>query len=242
MDPKLAPAVLMAVLSAACIIVILAGLYKLLPRTGWDKSRQQKIFTITTVSIVIWVTLVGALAIKGFFSDFSKMPPKPVLAIFLPMPVLLIIAFSKAGGQLLRVTPSHWLTGVQAFRILVELLLWRAVIVHIIPVQMSFEGYNFDVFSGVLGLIVAIVIKKNWSPVLVTVYNIVGLLLLINILVIALLSMPTPFRYFMNEPSNTLVGTFPFIYLPAVLVVIAYGFHIFSLRQVWLLRKQQISG
>ena len=65
-----------------------------------------------------------------------------------------------------------------------------------------------------------------------------GLLLLINILVIAVLSMPTPLRYFMNEPANTLVGEFPFIYLPAVLVVIAMGLHIFSLRQIWLLRKK----
>jgi len=54
--------------------------------------------------------------------------------------------------------------------------------------------------------------------------------------VIAVLSMPTPIRYFMNEPANTLVAEFPFILLPAVLVPMAYTMNIFSLRQ--LLAKQ----
>ena len=103
---------------------------------------------------------------------------------------------------------------------------------------MTFEGYNFDVLSGVLAILAAIIIKKKWRPGVALTYNIIGLLLLINIVVVAILSMPTPLRYFMNEPANTLVGEFPFIYLPAVLVVIAYSMHIFSLRQWWLLRKK----
>jgi hypothetical protein len=44
--------------------------------------------------------------------------------------------------------------------------------------------------------------------------------------------MPTPIRYFMNEPANTLVARFPYILLPGVLVPIAYTIHIFSLRQL----------
>jgi hypothetical protein len=64
------------------------------------------------------------------------------------------------------------------------------------------------------------------------------LLLLLNILVIAVLSMPSPFRYFLNEPSNVIVAQFPYILLPGVLVPLAYSLHIFSLRQL-LTRKQE---
>jgi hypothetical protein len=64
------------------------------------------------------------------------------------------------------------------------------------------------------------------------------MLLLLNILVIAVLSMPTPFRYFQNEPANTLVAKFPFVLLPGILVPIAYTMHIFSLRQ--LLARERI--
>jgi hypothetical protein len=45
--------------------------------------------------------------------------------------------------------------------------------------------------------------------------------------------MPTPFRVFMNEPSNTIVAKFPIVWLPALLVPLAYGLHFLSLRQYW---------
>ena len=42
----------------------------------------------------------------------------------------------------------------------------------------------------------------------VVLWNILGLGLLINIVAIAILSMPTPLRVFMNEPANTIVTEF----------------------------------
>jgi hypothetical protein len=54
--------------------------------------------------------------------------------------------------------------------------------------------------------------------------------------------MPTPFRYFQNEPANTLVAKFPFILLPGILVPIAYSMHIFSLRQLLARKKVQQPG
>jgi hypothetical protein len=237
MDQKLLPAVLISALCFVCIITIMWGLQRVLSRGGYSKAMQTSLFNKTAIGIFAWILLVGVLAAKGVFSDFSKLPPRPLFIILFPLPVLLWIAFSAKGSALLKKVPPHWLIGMQAFRILVELLLWRAFVLQLLPVQMTFEGRNFDVFSGILAVVVAIVIKRKWLPQLVLAYNIIGLLLLLNILVIAVLSMPTPFRYFMNEPSNKVVAEFPFVYLPAVLVVIAYGFHIFSLRQWWLLRK-----
>jgi hypothetical protein len=234
MDPKLLAATLMSLLSLACVILIIIGLAKILPRTGWDRIKQQKLFTRVVAVIFAWIMLVGLLAIRGFFTDFSKTPPRPLFVILLPLPLVLIAAFSKNGTALLKVTPPHWLIGIQAFRILVELLLWRAVLLRLLPVQMSFEGYNFDVFSGILAIVAAMILRRKWSRTVVLVYNLIGIILLLNILVIAVLSMPTPLRYFTNTPANTLVAEFPFIYLPAVLVVIAYTFHIFSLRQLAL--------
>ncbi|HKC34999.1 MAG TPA: hypothetical protein VKB95_03020, partial [Chitinophagaceae bacterium] len=94
------------------------------------------------------------------------------------------------------------------------------------------------VVTGVLALPVGYLLagKKSYASKLIIAFNIIGILLLLNILMIAVLSMPTSIRYFMNEPSNTLVAQFPFILLPGVLVPIAYTMHIFSLRQ--LLAKQ----
>lgn len=237
MEQKLLPAILISVLCFVCIITIMWGLQRVLSRSGYSKAVQTSVFNKTGIAIFVWILFIGILAVKGVLSDFSTLPPRPLFIILFPLPVLLWVAFSAKGTALLKKVPPHWLIGMQAFRILVELFLWRAFVVQLLPVQMTFEGRNFDVLSGVLAIIVAMIIKRKWVPQLVLVYNIVGLLLLLNILVIAVLSMPTPFRYFMNEPSNTIVAEFPFVYLPALLVVIAYGFHIFSLRQWGLLRK-----
>lgn len=238
MDVRTVPAILMTLLSVACMVVIMRGLQLALRRTGWGQAEQKNIFNKTLVTIALWAGFVGLLAWKGFFSDFSKMPPGPVLTVLLPMPVVIAVAFSKKGSQLIKAVPPYWLVGMQSFRILVEILLWRTFLLNLIPIQMTFEGYNFDGLSGVLAIAFALILRKKWSSFFALVYNIIGIGLLINILVIAVLSMPTPFRYFMNEPPNTLIAEFPFIYLPAVLVVIAYSLHIFSLRQWWLFRNK----
>jgi uncharacterized membrane protein len=130
---------------------------------------------------------------------------------------------------------------MQSFRIAVELLLLMAFVNGRIPVQMTFEGRNFDILTGILALPAGylLVNRKMYAPRLAVAFNVLGLLLLTNILVIAVLSMPTPIRYFMNEPANTLVAQFPFILLPGVLVPIAYTMSIFSLRQ--LLVKENVS-
>ena len=234
-----APGFLWPLLTLACLVLILTGLRAVLKRTNLERNTQNKIFFGTTFILVTWVGLLTALSINGFFSDFSKLPPRPALAMLIPLPIIIFIAFSKTGTQLLQTVPSHWLVFMQSFRIVVELLLLFAFMSGKLPVQMTFEGRNFDVLTGVLALPVGYLIarKKNYSSKLIIAFNIIGIVLLLNILVIAVLSMPTSIRYFMNEPSNTLVAQFPFILLPGVLVPIAYTMHIFSLRQ--LLAKQR---
>jgi hypothetical protein len=231
------PAMAWLLLTVACTTLIIVGLKAVLKKTGWEKNRQQRIVTVTAVVLSAWTVLLLVLSSKNFFSDFSQLPPRPGLAMLVPLPVILGIAFSKAGSRLLQVVPPHWLVLLQSFRIAVELLLLGAFINEKLPVQMTFEGRNFDVVTGLLALPVGYLMAKGRiSRKFAIVFNIIGLVLLLNILVIAVLSMPTPIRYFMNEPANTLVGQFPFILLPGVLVPIAYGLHIFSLRQLLIQR------
>ncbi|MCX6020617.1 MAG: hypothetical protein NTZ05_02600, partial [Chloroflexi bacterium] len=76
----------------------------------------------------------------------------------------------------------------------------------------------------------------RWTAV---VWNVFGMLLLFNIVIRALLSAPTPFRVFFEEPSNTIVGTLPFIWLPAFVVPFALLMHVLSLRQLLTLPAQK---
>jgi hypothetical protein len=239
MKPTTLPQILMALLAVTCIAIALTGLYKSLKRVEWSESRKKRVFFITALLTIVWLTLLGILATQGFFAQFNSMPPKPLLAIMPPIVILTILAFTKGFKTILSVTPVHWLVLFQSFRIIVELLLWQAYERGLLPVQMTFEGRNFDILAGILALVAGYMMWRNKSSARTVgiIYNIVGLGLLLNIMTIAILSMPTPFRYFMNEPANTIVAQFPFIYLPGVLVVLAFTFHIFSLRQL-LMKKE----
>lgn len=229
------------VLSFVCIVLILYGFKQVLNSLGWSRTKKINAIMITTLSVFIWTAILTILSYKGFFADFSKLPPRPAMALFLPLPFVFMFAFSKTGAQVLGSVPPHWLVYMQSFRIAVEILLWVAVLANTIPIQMSFEGRNFDILTGILALPVGYILarKKIYSRQWLILFNTAGLLLLLNILVIAVLSMPTPIRYFENEPANTLVAQFPYILLPGLLVPIAYSMHIFSLRQLFIKRKIQ---
>jgi hypothetical protein len=100
---------------------------------------------------------------------------------------------------------------------------------------MTFEGRNFDVLSGLTAPLIAFLAFRNQLPKSVLIaWNLICLGLLINIVTVAVLSMPTPFRYFMNEPANTIVAQFPISWLPTFLVPLAYMLSFISIRQLTL--------
>lgn len=207
-----------------------------------DTSARKGLQTRAGVLLAAWVLLLAILSLKGVFLDFS-LPPRPAFAILLPLPVVLLASYSAAGKAWLRRVPAWWLIYLQAFRIAVELILWLTVRQGLLPVQMSFEGRNFDILSGVLALPVGYYAcyKRSWPSWIIPAYNILGLLLLLNIVRITALSLPGPLRQFHNEPSSQLIATFPWIYLPGLLVPLAYSLHILSLRK-WGMDRRAING
>ena len=197
------------------------------------------IFRRTTILLIAWLLLLGILSIRGFFTNFSQLPPRLSIALLLPLPLVLLFIRSRAGKQVLQQIQPQWLIYLQSFRILVEIALWLLVRNGALPVQMSFEGRNFDIIAGLLAFPVGYYcfVKKSWPPVVAILYNIAGLALLLNIVTISVLSMPTPLRVFHNQPDSSLLTKFPFIYLPGLLVPLAYTLHILSLRQLGMYRR-----
>ena len=228
--------VLWILLSTICIAIIFYGLYKTVETTEWEGTKKKTVIFFSLGVVSVWITLLTVLSLNGFFSQFGQLPPRPILAIIVPLPIVLWFSFSKSGTKLIRAVPQQWLVFMQSFRVFVEILLWLAFVNRKLPVQMTFEGGNVDILTGLLALPVGYLLfrKKNYSIKMALAFNTIGIIFLLNILTIAVLSMPSPIRYFMNEPSNAVVGQFPFILLPGILVPIAYSFHIFSLRKLLL--------
>jgi hypothetical protein len=183
--------------------------------------------------LLAWLTVTGLLGWFGVVSNFHRLPP-PMFALLLIAVVLSAgIALSKVGTRLLSEASIVWLVGIQAFRIAVEVFLDWGHRAGLVPIQMTFEGRNWDIVSGVSAVGVAWLAAKKQAPRwLIFFWNCVGVALLFNIVVIAILSMPTPLRHFHNEPANRFIAYFPYIWLPTFLVPLALFGHLLVFR--WL--------
>lgn len=214
--------------------ILLAVLKKSLASTTFSETKKKKIFNGTLISLIAWAAITAILSLRGIFGDFSTFPPKLFIALIVPLVAIIWAVRTKEAKEILVNTPPATIIWIQSFRIIVEILIWRLFVDNLAPIQMTFEGRNLDILSGLSAVVIAILVTKNKiSSRLVILWNFVCLALLVNIVAIAILSMPLPFRVFMNEPANTIVTKFPIIWLPAMLVPLAYGLHFLSLRQYW---------
>lgn len=205
---------------------------------GYDAATQNRYHKNTLAALIFWFVLVSALSLTGFLEDFSTIPPRMMIILVPPLALVIWLSTRKRVRQIIRNMPSQKIVRLQVFRVFVEILLWLLFLINLLPEQMTFEGRNFDVLAGLTAPLVAYFCLGNRPrKTIAIIWNLAALGLLINIVTIALLSFPTPFRYFMNEPANTVVTHWPIILLPAFLVPLAYTLHTFSLIQ--LLRKHE---
>ena len=192
----------------------------------------------TSVAAVLagaWLAYSGVLAARGML----RMWDPPTMGLVLA-PMLLIafgIALSPLGRRFVATISIAWLVGYQGFRVLVEVLLHRAYVEGLMPVQMSWSGRNFDVVTGLSApLLGAWLATGRRSRLVVLLWNTMGLALLLNVVAIALLSAPTPFRVFTNDPPNVWITRAPWVWLPAVMVLAALTGHLLVYR--WMLQQR----
>ncbi len=220
--------------------LLFVQLKKSLGATDFTPQKQRKIFNNTVIALIGWTIFISAISLSGFLSDFTTFPPRQVIVLLVPLISISWAVSTNTAKEVLRHIPAHVIIYLQSFRIVVEILLWMLFLDSLIPIQMTFEGGNLDILSGISAPIVAyFFFKKKVSKSLAIAWNIICLGLLLNIVVTAILSMPTPLRVFMNEPANTIVARFPVVWLPGLLVPLAYGLHFISLRQLLISDKGQ---
>jgi hypothetical protein len=181
----------------------------------------------------LWLTATGGAAASGLLH--FEPPPTMLGALVVIFAVAIAISASPLGRRLAVALPVAALVGFQGFRVVVELLMHRAYSEGLMPVQMSYSGRNFDIVTGLTALALgAWLATGRKSPRLVFAWNTLGAALLLNILVVALLSAPTPFRVFMNEPANVWITRAPWVWLPTVMVLAAVIGHVLVYRRLWI--------
>lgn len=224
------------VLSLALVALFVSALHTSARRAGLPLHVARRQAVVGALLAVAWLALTGLAAARGVLRFQS--PPSMLALLPLILAVALGVALAPVGRQLALGLPIAALVGFQSFRVAVELLLHRAYSEGLMPVQMSYSGRNFDIVSGLTAIAVAGWLATGQrSPTLVRrvvwAWNLLGVALLANILAVALLSAPTPFRVFMNEPANVWVTAAPWIWLPAIMVLAAVLGHALVFR--WLM-------
>jgi hypothetical protein len=187
----------------------------------------------------IYFLALCVLAGSGFFSVIT-MPPR-FLLIFLPI-LLIVVLLSRAkmngALQFLSFIPPVFLIGIQAMRILIEVLFLQFVNEKLIPVELSFHGRNYDLLIGVLAIPVSLLFirKHPLARKAGLVFNVLGLLSLVNIFSIAIPSLPSTFRVYDTLYLPT--------YFPGILIVFlassAVYLHVLSLRQLFATGKKSL--
>lgn len=196
-------------------------------------SLNQMLRLLGTVAgaLMLWFGVTATLALTSVLAVFEAAPPRAVLLAMPAFVAAVVLSRIQAVNRFLSAVPGYWWIGFQAFRVPMELILWGLFLEGVLPKQMTFEGFNFDVLAGLSAPVVAYwEAHDKLSRIAAIGWNAVCLALLANIVTIAVLSAPSPIQFFFNEPQNRIIAGFPFIWLPAFVVPMALFGHLQSLR------------
>ena len=132
--------------------LLLARLKKSLVSTNFTESKKKKIFNGTLIGLIGWAITTSILSWSGVLSDFSTFPPKLIIVLIIPLVTIIWLVRTKEVKEILIHTPPESIIWIQSFRIVVEILLWRLYVDNLAPIQMTFEGRNFDILSGLTAI------------------------------------------------------------------------------------------
>ena len=182
---------------------------------------------VALVASVLILTIQGLLSYQGFYQDTSSTPPR---FIFILLPTLLIILFTfftQKGRDWMKSLDINLLIILSIIRIPVELILYSLFIHGAIPELMTFEGRNFDILAGITApFVYYFIVVKKWNKNLLFYWNIIGLLLILNIIIAAILSAPAPFQQFAFDQPNIGILNFPFTLLGAYVAPVVLFSHL----------------
>jgi hypothetical protein len=184
--------------------------------------------------ILGWLVVQSAIALTGFYKITNTMPPRLIGVLLPPLALIIFLFVSIKGRQWVdRFDPAR-LTLLHVIRIPVELVLFWLSSYKLIPELITFEGINFDIFSGITAPLVYYFgyVKKSLPRSVLLFWNVACLGLLLNVVIHALLAIPTPFQQFAFDQPNIGVALFPFIWLPCFIIMAVLFAHLACIRQL----------
>lgn len=186
---------------------------------------------LTLIFFIGWSSLMSTMAFFGAFDDTSALPPR-ILLIIIPTVIYVIYFFNRLKKKEIKI---HYLTAIHSLRLPVELGLFYFYVLGQIPVAMTFEGWNYDIFMGITSILILGYLglaKKSIPPRLLYIWNILGIVLLTIIVSTAMISAPTPLQLINFDQPNVAIKSLPFLLLPIIIVPIVLLSHLLALNKL----------
>jgi hypothetical protein len=195
-------------------------------------SRPWHVAAIAAAVLAVWLSATAALAETGVLGDSTARPPRVPLLALTALATFVLVGRTKVFGRLMTAVPFWLPVAVQTFRVVVEYALWRLYLEGRAPVQVTFEGWNFDALAGLSApLVAAGVASGRVGPRGVLAWNLFGLGMLGTAVFAVVTSAPGPFRLDWPGEPFTAVATWPVVWIPALLAPAAVFLHVVSIRQ-----------
>ncbi len=216
--PSLGATVAFLAVVTLVVVAIAVGLARALPRRR----------AVAWGGLALWVGLTALPSASGVVRAIDG--PGPLIAFFaISNLTALALALSPVGARLAEL-PVGALVAFQAFRLPLELVLHRWHAEGAIPVQMTFEGHNLDIVTGVLALVLGLWATRAPLPrAAAWLFNLVGSALLLAVMFIALTSSPVPARLY-DGPPLLLGYFFPYAWIVPLCVAPALAGHVVLFR------------
>lgn len=185
--------------------------------------------------IVLWLAFQAFLGNSLFYTkNLDQLPPRAALLAG-PLFILFIILFStKKGRAFIDSLPLLQTTWLNVIRIPVEIGLYWLALGKAVPELMTFAGRNFDIIGGLTAPFVAYfgIQKGMMSRNALLGWNILMLVFLLQIIISAIGSVPSPIQQFGFDQPNVAILYFPYNWLACFMAPIVLFGHLVSIRQL----------
>ncbi len=195
----------------------------------WGTNQNKTALTIYSV----WLLFTGVLSYNHFFENTESIPPRIAFAV-VPNFFFIYFLFKKINIENINISI---LTALHIVRIPVELTLLQLYFDKKVPLLMTFEGYNFDILSGISALLLLFFMPKI-SFSFLKIWNFACIILLFIIVTLAILSAKSPFQVLALEQPNVAILEFPFTFLAAIIVPLVLLSHLLVLKKINFIQKK----
>lgn len=196
-------------------------------------TRTYKIAWIFTLIVLV---VQGGLAQQNFYlADIQAVPPRIGLFLLPSILAMLWAFFTDKGKIFIKSIDLEVYTYLHTVRIVVEVVILLLFMQGLMPKSMTFEGRNFDIFSGISAPIIAYLYfsQKTLSKNILIIWNVLCLFLVLQVVITGILAAPTILQKIEFEQPNVAVLQFPFVWLPTVIVPIVIFGHLVSLKRLF---------